>query len=458
MTGLFGMNRNIGCSLLAALALSLSACEAIGPDVTAAPADAQGAAQTQVTEAASSTAAVTEPAKFTPKGIAALEARMGQFVTDGQLYAIHTRLVQNGEIVSDFKTGLVGLEAQKPVAEDTIYRIYSMTKPVTGVAMMMLWEEGKFSLDDPVTKYIPEFEGLRVLDGTNADGTPKLVDANRAPTMREVMSHTAGFAYGLAGTDPANTAFRERQILRAPDMQTFIEQVADVPLLFQPGEAWAYSASVDIQGYLVEKLSGQSFGAFLDARIFTPLGMPDTGFYVPDADYDRLSEIYGYHPETGQLVPVPYPQLQFRKETIAFESGGGGLVSTMNDYSRFTQMLLNEGTLDGVRLLKPETVQLMRTNVLPEGVLLSSLGQNRGETREGIGFGLDLGLLTDADAGGFPHGTGSYFWGGAAGTWFWVDPVNDLYFIGLIQLFDQGGEKVETRDVSAGYVYGAVAQ
>ena len=393
---------------------------------------------------------------FSAEGIAALEAHMGNYVADRKLYSIHTRLAQGGDVISDFKTGLVGLEAQKPVADDTIYRIYSMTKPITGVAMMMLWEEGKFSLDDPVTKYIPEFEGLRVLDGTNEDGTAKTVASNRAPTMREVMSHTAGFAYGLTGADPANTAFRENDILRAPDLQTFIDRVSDVPLLFQPGEAWAYSSAVDIQGYIVEKLSGRRFGAFLEERIFAPLGMTDTGFYVSAEDYDRLSEVYGYHPETGQLVPVPYPNVQFRKETIAFESGGGGLVSTMGDYSRFAQMMLNEGTLDGERLLKAETVQLMRTNVLPEGINLSSLGQNAGEMRKGLGFGLDLGILFDAEAGSFPHATGSYFWGGAAGTWFWVDPENELYFIGMIQLFGQGGEGVDTRDASAKLVYDAL--
>ncbi len=393
---------------------------------------------------------------FSAEGIAALEARMGKYVADGKLYSIHTRLVQGGDIISDFKTGLVGLEAQKPVADDTIYRIYSMTKPVTGVAMMMLWEEGKFDLDDPVTKYIPEFEGLRVLEGMAEDGAVKTIAANRAPTMREVMSHTAGFAYGLTGTDPANTAFRENDILRSPDLQTLIDRVADVPLLFQPGEAWSYSVAVDIQGYIVEKLSGQRFGAFLEDRIFEPLGMTDTGFYVPAEDYQRLSEVYGYHPETGQLVPIPYPNFLFREETIAFESGGGGLVSTMDDYARFVQMMLNEGTLNGTQLLKAETVQLMRTNVLPEGVKLSSLGQNRGESREGIGFGLDLGLLLDAEAGDFPHATGSYFWGGAAGTWFWADPENDLYFIGMIQLFGQGGEGIDTRDVSARFVYEAL--
>ena len=437
--------------------LGLSYLAACDPGAAAPASSAEPAAPAPV-EPAPEAISVVVPAErsFTAEGIAALEAHMGKYVADGQLYSIHTKLVQDGNVISDFKTGLVGLQDQKPVADDTIYRIYSMTKPITGVAMMMLWEEGRFGLDDPVTRYIPEFEGLRVLDGMNEDGTPKLVVVNRVPTMRELMSHTAGFAYGLIGTDPANTAFRDNEILRSPDLQTFVEKVADVPLLFQPGEAWAYSASVDIQGYVIEKLSGQSFGDFLETRIFTPLNMTDTGFYVPAEDYDRMSEAYGYHPETGQLVPVPYPNVQFRKETIAMESGGGGLVSTMSDYSNFAQMMLNEGQYNGITLLKPETVRLMRTNVLPDGVGLSSLGQNAGEMREGLGFGLDLGLLLDAEAGGFPHPSGSYFWGGAAGTWFWIDPENKLYFIGMIQIFSQGGPGVDTRDASARLVYEAL--
>lgn len=414
------------------------------------------------TAAAPDLAPVTEPAAtdatFSDDGVAALEARMGQYVAERAVYGIHTRLVHKGEVVSDFKAGLRGLQAGAPIEDDTIYRIYSMTKPVTGVAMMMLWEEGKFSLDDPVTKFIPEFENLRVLEGVNEDGTPKLVDATRAPTMREVMSHTAGFAYGLSGTDLANAAFRDNDILRAPDLQTFIDRVADVPLLFQPGEAWAYSAAVDVQGYLVETLSGQSFGTFLDTRIFTPLGMDDTGFYVPDADYARFSEIYGYHPETGQLVPVPYPNVQFRKETIAMESGGGGLISTMDDYSAFAQMLLSEGALNGVQLLKPETVQLMQRNVLPDGVHLSSLGQNSGEVSYGTGFGLGLGLLLDPELAEQPHAKGSYFWSGAAGTWFWVDPENDLFFIGMVQIFDQGGASIDARETAAELVYQGLEQ
>ncbi|MEM9842821.1 MAG: serine hydrolase domain-containing protein, partial [Pseudomonadota bacterium] len=215
---------------------------------------------------------------FSAEKIKALEDKMAAYVADGRLYGIHTRLAHKGEVISDYYTGLRSLQPQAPIERDTIYRIYSMTKPITGVAMMMLWEEGKFQLDDPVTKYVPEFEGLKVLSGVDEDGAAILVDLERPPTMRELMAHTSGFAYGLGGNDPANGAFRDLDVMRAPDLQSFIDRTATIPLLFQPGEAWFYSAGMDIQGYIIEKLSGQTFGAFLQTRLFEPLGMTDTGF------------------------------------------------------------------------------------------------------------------------------------------------------------------------------------
>ncbi|MEL7129843.1 MAG: serine hydrolase domain-containing protein [Pseudomonadota bacterium] len=390
---------------------------------------------------------------FSDEEIAALEARMADYVADGHVRGIATRLVHQGQIVSDMHTGIIKLETQTPIADDTLYRIYSMTKPITGVAMMMLWEEGKFSLDDPITKFVPEFENLRVLDGENPDGSPKLVDAKRPPTIREIMSHTAGFAYGLSGDDPANTAFRDQEILRAPDLETFIAKTAEVPLLFQPGEQWVYSASVDIQGYVVQQISGMSFGEFLDRRIFTPLGMDDTAFVVGEEDYARFSEVYAPHPETGELVPVPYDWVQFTPETASFESGGGGLVSSMDDYTRFCQMLANGGALDHARLIKPETLELMRTDVLGDAIELT---YGDGSDASGHGFGLDFGLILDGAAaeGNYPDGT--YYWGGAAGTWFWIDPVNDLFFIGMVQEFESRGAD-DLRAVSAEHVYAALA-
>ena len=394
---------------------------------------------------------------FSAEGLTALEASMKAFVDDGHVPGIATLLVKDGAEIHRLGYGQRNVETGAPVAEDTIYRIYSMTKPVTGVAMMQLYEQGKWKLDDPVTKFIPEFADLKVLAGQDASGNWLYEPVNRPPTLQEVMSHTAGFAYGLSGDDPANSTFRESKILRSPDLETMIARVAEVPLVFQPGTSWAYSAAVDIQGALVQRISGQSFGEYLDENIFTPLGMDDTGFYVPADDYDRFSQVFGYNPENGALVPVPYPEVAYRKETVAMESGGGGLVSTMDDYTAFSQMLLNGGSLNGEQILKPETVTLMRTNVLPDGMVMWSSGNFSDYDASGLGFGLGFGIITDPSVREAGYGEGTYFWGGAAGTWFWIDPENDLFFIGMIQRFDRGApETVDFRTDSAKLVYEAL--
>ena len=402
----------------------------------------------------------TEPGGFTADGIAALEAAMANEVALGHVKGIATRLVQHGEVISDMQAGVRRDGDSAPITEDTIYRIYSMSKPITGVAMMMLYEEGAFTLDDPVTKFVPEFANLKVMTGVDDAGAPILTDPDHIPTMREVMSHTAGFAYGLFGDDPANGMFRDQQIMQSPDLDTFIDKVADVPLLFQPGTKWSYSASVDVQGYVIQKISGVTLGEFLDTRLFMPLGMTDTGFYVPAEDLDRFSDAFGYAPDKPELGLVKYdtPTVQFRKETIAMESGGGGLVGTMDDYTRFCQMLLNGGELDGVRILKPETVELIRTNMLPDGAKLFSDGAQQNLKTDGLGFGLNVGLVLDPESSEMAQAAGSYFWGGAAGTWFWIDPANDLFFIGMIQRFSWNGPEVDFRRHSASLVYDALAE
>ena len=404
----------------------------------------------------SATSAPTVPvSQFSDEGLASLDAVMQSGVTRQEVHGLSYLLVSGNEEIARNYFGVKDPETGDPIAEDTIFRVYSMTKPITGVAMMMLWEEGKWDLDDPVTDYIPEFADLKVLNGTNEDGSPVLVDMERPPTMREVMAHTAGFAYGLGGDDYSNTAFRERRILRSPDLPAFIDAAAEVPLLFQPGTNWAYSASVDIQGYIVEKLSGQRFGEFLDERIFTPLGMDDAGFFVPEDEYDRLSGVFTYSPEYGRLVNAVSPTSEFRESTVPMESGGGGLLMTLDDYAAFCQMLLNEGRYDGQRLLKPETIKLMATDVLPEGVSIWSDGNVGANSRgAGQGFGLDFGIVVDPEAAGSGQGPGSYYWGGAAGTWFWIDPVNNLYFIGMIQRFSGNPESdLDLRAVSRDAVY-----
>ncbi len=434
------------------ICFALTACE-----VT----DAQSAARLPVTATQRSADwpalnSMTSSAEFSKEGLAKLEARMTQFISDGDAAGIATLLVRDGEVIHYMKHGIRNAETGAPIMDDTIYRIYSMTKPITGVAMMMLYEQGKFSLDDPITKYIPEFENLKVLAPGDEAGSYQTISARRPPIMRELMSHTAGFAYGLGGSDPANTAFREKKILASPDLNAFIDRVADVPLLFQPGENWYYSAAVDIQGAIIERLSGMSLGDFFETKIFSPLGMNDTGFYVPEEDYDRLSDVYGYHPRTKEFGPYRVPAMAFKKETIAMESGGGGLVSTMRDYARFCQMLANGGALSGNRLLKPETVKLMRTNVLDENIKPNLTGNFTEEQMTGLGFGLDFGVIFDAQLSPTPYGQGTYFWGGAAGTWFWIDPANDLFFVGMIQRFPANGPVVDFRSISAAFIYGAM--
>lgn len=432
---------SVRAASLALLAvLGLSAC-ASAPPAAEAPAPV-------------SLAAETPPPAFSAEGIAALEARMAAYVEDGAAKGIATRLVRGGEVISDVRYGIRRQADAAPVEGDTIWRVYSMSKPVTGVALLTLWEEGAFQLDDPVTKYFPEIEGLQVFTGLDAAGEPVLVPATRPATIRELMSHTAGFGYGLRGGDYVNDMFQKKQVFQSPTMAEMVTRVASIPLLHQPGEVWDYSIAVDLQGALIERLSGQTLGDFFEARLFGPLDMKDTGFFVPEADYDRFSDVWGWSPEQGAFTALPMPAFQYREGMIAFEGGGHGLVSTMDDFARFAEMLANGGSLDGVRILKPETVAMMATDVLPEGAFLGFDGTASSEAA-GVGFGLNVAVIRDAgNDRGFPQG--AYTWGGAAGTWFWVDPANRLYFVGMVQRFGQGGPAFGARTESAGLVYKAL--
>jgi CubicO group peptidase (beta-lactamase class C family) len=278
------------------------------------------------------------------------------------------------------------------------------------------------------------------------------------------MSHTAGFAYGLYGSDPSNIAFIKQGILGSPDLGTFIAKVATVPLITQPGKQWFYSAAVDIQGAIIERISGMTFGEYLQQKIFTPLRMEDTGFYVPAEDYDRFSDVFAYHPETKKFQRLPFDEtkynrlgdVSFKREVPRMESGGGGLVSTLSDYARFCQMLIDQGEFEGQRILRPETINLMRTDVLVDDQAVNISGTLSAAQSAAIGFGLNVGTIRNSGDGGILLGDGSYFWGGAAGTWFWIDPKNDLYFIGMMQRVPQGGPEVDFRGESQKLVYGAL--
>jgi CubicO group peptidase (beta-lactamase class C family) len=400
------------------------------------PATAPAAPKAPKPVAALAAAPSPEALGFDSARLARLDAYMSTAVAEGRVAGMTMLLARHGKMV-DFKTyGKQSLATGQPMSPDSIFRIYSMTKPITGVAMMILFEEGKWRLDDPVTRYIPEFKTLKVMAGVDNLGAPILEDMKRPPTMREVMSHTAGFGYGLEDKIYVDKQYREKRVLGASSLKDMIDRTATIPLVYQPGTSWRYSSAVDIQGYLVEKLSGQKFSDFLRDRIFTPLRMKDTAFYVPPEKAQRLAAVYVGNRETKKIEEAkdlfgnPMPTYL---QPPAMESGGGGLVSTTMDYARFAQMLANKGELDGVRILSPATVELMDTNVIPKVALVTSNGNGVAGFNEAVGFGLDLMVVKDPRAAGSLEGAGTMSWGGAAGTWFWVDPANDLVFVGMIQ-------------------------
>jgi CubicO group peptidase (beta-lactamase class C family) len=356
-----------------------------------------------------------ESVGFSSAGLKAFEHAMHTLVDEGQLAGITTLVSRHGKVAAFSAYGYRDLDAKTPLTKDTIFRLASMTKPIVGVAMMMLFEEGRWTLDDPVARHIPEFKDLKVAtaSGDVAQAHPM--------TMRELMSHTAGFDVNAAPVYArVNIADRDKPL------QAMIDKLAAIPLAAQPGTDWRYGHSVNIQGYIVEKLSGVPLDEFLAKRIFNPLKMKDTGFWVEPSKLGRLSRMHTYGPDK-RITNAP-PGFDLSKKPV-FLSGSGGLLSTAEDYWRFSQMLLDGGQFEGARLLKRETVELMRTNVLAEGVKVDTYGSSL----EGIGFGLDFAIVLDPAAFGTSHGRNTFYWGGAFGTWFWIDPTNDVIVVGMIQ-------------------------
>ncbi|MGE0623773.1 MAG: serine hydrolase domain-containing protein [Pseudomonadales bacterium] len=367
---------------------------------------------------------------FDAERLSRLPETMHGMVDRGELSGIVTLVARDRRVIHYQAYGSQDLESGQPMTLDTIFRIYSMTKPITGAAMMILYEQGKWHPSDPIARHIPEFADLKVFAGTNPDGSLILEAPEHAPTMGELMSHTAGFTYGFFGDTAVDKLYREDNPLGKPNLQAFIERMAKLPLLYQPGTRWVYSVAVDIQGYLVEKLSGQSLPEFMSENIFRPLGMTDTAFNVPEGKLGRLATVYAYDPAKG-LTPRPHDENVTKVPGLA--SGGGGLYSTAHDYFRFAQMLAGRGVVDEVRILAPATVALMRANQLSDAVLNGGFGIGSQRMRPGYGFGYDVAVFTDPHAVGSITGEGTYLWDGAAGTWFWIDPTNDVVFIGMIQ-------------------------
>ena len=370
--------------------------------------------------------------------------RLGRFMADkyvatGKLPGTVVLVARRGRIAYSNVTGVADVASGRPLLEDAIFRIYSMTKPLTSVALMMLVEEGRIALSDPVAEYIPEWREL----GVFVAGTPKLGFQTRPPERAmqvvDLLRHTAGLTYGFQNRTNVDAAYRAKNIgMIDKDDKTLAEMIAGLatlPLDFSPGEAWNYSVATDVCGWLVQVVSGMPFETFLQDRLLTPLGMVDTGFSVRDGQGHRLATCYNATRDGGLEVqddPATSPYLK----PPAFVSGGGGLVGTAPDYLRFAQMLLNGGTLDGQRYISRKTLDLMTANHLPGGVDLPAISRSMFSevAYEGVGFGLGFAVATNAAKTLIPGSTGDFFWGGAASTFFWVDPHEELIGIFMTQL------------------------
>ncbi|KJK21249.1 beta-lactamase [Burkholderiaceae bacterium 16] len=377
------------------------------------------------------------------------------YVATGKLPGALIQVWRRGELVLNSALGLADRERQVPLAEDSIFRIYSMSKPVTSVAVMMLVEECKIALDDPVSKYIPAWENLGVYNGGFMESF-QTRQAARPMLVVDLLRHTSGLTYGFQQNTNVDAAYRKLKLGElATDgtLDDMIEKLAKLPLEFSPGEAWNYSVSTDVLGYLVGKVSGIPFETFLKERIFDPLGMVDTAFHVPEEKASRFCACYAVGTLGSKVVSTREPVLQDDPLTSpylkppGFVSGGGGLVSTAADYMRFARMLLQGGELDGVRLLGTKTLTLMTSNHLPGGVDLPRMSRSMFSEAnyDGVGFGLGFATTVAPAATMIPGSAGDFFWGGAASTFFWVDPQEDLIGLFLTQLLPSSAYPVRRQ-------------
>jgi CubicO group peptidase (beta-lactamase class C family) len=401
------------------------------------------------------TTAKPESVGFSSERLGRLDQAMQATIDNKQLAGAITVLARHGKVVGFNTYGQQDIASGKPMQKDSIFRIYSMTKPVTGAAMMILYEEGKWRASDPIAKFLPEFKDVKVYAGQGADGQPILETPKHAPTVGEVMTHTAGFTYGFFGSGPVDKIYMQAKVLEAGSLKEFTEKLAKLPLAYQPGEGWEYSVAVDVQGALVERLSGMPFAQFLEDRLFKPLGMVDTAFFVPENKLSRLATIYTPGPN-ATLAPMPRDANV--SKAPAMPSGGGGLYSTATDYLRFAQMLANEGELNGMRVLAPSSVRLMRSNQLPDRLRTGKHGIGYYRMQPGLGFGYDVAVIEDPTKVGSTAGAGTYLWDGVAGTWFWVDPTNDVVFIGMIQRWMMAPGMPNLEDLSRALVYQALVE
>jgi CubicO group peptidase (beta-lactamase class C family) len=366
-----------------------------------------------------------------------IDATLAGFVESGTLVGVSALVYQDGREAYYGAFGLADREAGRPMARDTLAQIFSMTKPVTGVALMQLYEQGKFQLDDPVAKYLPEFAGIRVHAGTDVHGQPLLVAPQRAITIRDLLRHTAGLVEGNGAQGPVGALYRQADPENLDHtLAEEVRRIASVPLLYQPGTRWVYSPAVDVQARLVEVLSGQAFDRYLQQHVFTPLRMHDTRYTLREADHARLAALY-LRSDDGLMTRLPDAEaLKLNGRARALTPGSWGLVSTLDDYMRFARMLLEGGALDGKRLLQPATVRLMASDAMPAAATDRAWLPGKGQ----VGFGIDFAVRTapPASASEASGEVGEFFWDGAANTLFWVDPVNRIAAVLFAQWLPPG--------------------
>ncbi|HJN51316.1 MAG: serine hydrolase domain-containing protein [Pseudomonadales bacterium] len=379
------------------------------------------------------------------------------YVDDGKVPGAVCMVARDGKVVHHTIHGNMDDEAGKPMADDTIFRIYSMTKPIASIALMMLYEEGSFQLDEPAGNLIPELTDLKVFDGGTVDDY-QVRDPTRAMTIRDLLMHCSGLI-GSGGETPVGELYRRAE-LRAGDgtLASMVERLGELPLYCDPGSEWNYGISTDLVGYLCEVISGQPFDQYLQERIFDPLDMPDTGFQVPEHHVDRFAACYrrGGEDEASYVLSDPPADSIYIKPRTYF-SGAGGLVSTAHDYLNFCKMLCNGGELQGERIIGSRTLEYMSANHLPDNCDLAAMGQPRftETTMEGIGFGLGFAVLLDPTVAQVIGTSGEYYWGGAASTAFFISPEEDLALLFLTQLLPSGCYPFRRQLRAA--VYGAIA-
>ncbi|MEM9175563.1 MAG: serine hydrolase domain-containing protein [Myxococcota bacterium] len=431
--------RSIPLALGLALAscLALAACAPLAPG--AGPIDAS----------------TPEAVGLSSERLARLDRVLEGFVDDGRLPGFQLLVARDGRVVHERVYGAMDLEADRPLEADTIYRIYSMSKVITGAATMIAWEQGRFLLTDPISKYLPELGELSVMVW-NEDGTTSTVPAEREITVLDLLRHTSGFSYHFLAPPPLGARYVEETITpgmrptpgttalgapgtdQAATLADMVMRLGTLPLVQQPGSAWHYGINMDVLGRLIEVTDGRPFPVFLEEEIFTRIGMPDAGFHVAAEDVDRFAALYGAT-QDGGLALVDPPRTSAYLEPPAMPGGGGGLVATASDYMRFALMLLRGGELDGERLLSPRTVELMTANHLSPvdfGARPLAFGGSDDFANGGLGlgFGLTGSVVVEPALTGLPVSKGTFGWGGAASTYFWIDPAEDIAVVFMTQL------------------------